>query len=762
MDIIKKNGRCQAYDFNKIKRAVTESARRVNVRFSQDDWSTLESKILTIIGDAEKISVEQMHNTVELALDMVNEKVALSYKTYRNYKSDFAGMMAKVLLKADEANYHIDKSNANTTAALVSTKRSLIYGALNKERYKKFDLTKEQNEAIETGHIYIHDMSARSDTYNCCLFDLGNVFCGGFTKENMKYTEPKTLKAFFGAAKDAILDTSAQQYGGFTISEVDSIIAPYARKSFNKYVKKYYNKRLAEHPNALTEYEAMIMLERAKQDAMEDVIEELDQGFQAWEMAFNTVASSRGDFPFITLTGGCEEDEFGQLAWARCLKVRREGEGEEGNKRPAIFPKLVFLYTKELHAPGKPLYNLYKEGVITSSKTMYPDWLSLDMPDPSDIKLDLVMNFEPAIAKVFHKYHKFGVSRWLLDEETQRVYENPDWVDSIVSPMGCRAYLSPLYKSGHLKPVDENDTPVFVGRFNGGAVSLNLPMIFMKAKTEHKDFYEVLDYYLDMINDIHINTYSFLCSLKASCNPTAFCEGGFGKLRPDESIKPLVDRITFSYGFTALNELQYLATGQSLYAVRNEDSFALNVLKYINNYVETKKKEREAGIVPYIAAIYATPAESLCGTQVEQFRAVYGTIEHVSDKPYFTNSFHMWVGEDITPFEKQDAEYNFFHISSGGHIQYCRFPNGDNLTVIDRAIRRAMKLGYYFGVNMELGYCNKCGCTVDENSLVCPFCGSHDITKINRVCGYLGYSYLNGDTKMNDAKMAEVADRKSM
>lgn len=438
MDIIKKNGRCQAYDFNKIKRAVTESARRVNVRFSQDDWSTLESKILTIIGDAEKISVEQMHNTVELALDMVNEKVALSYKTYRNYKSDFAGMMAKVLLKADEANYHIDRSNANTTAALVSTKRSLIYGALNKERYKKFDLTKEQNEAIETGYIYIHDMSARSDTYNCCLFDLGNVFCGGFTKENMKYTEPKTLKAFFGAAKDAILDTSAQQYGGFTISEVDSIIAPYARKSFNKYVKKYYNKRLAEHPNALTEYEAMIMLERAKQDAMEDVIEELDQGFQAWEMAFNTVASSRGDFPFITLTGGCEEDEFGQLAWARCLKVRREGEGEEGNKRPAIFPKLVFLYTKELHAPGKPLYNLYKEGVITSSKTMYPDWLSLDIPDPSDIKLDLVMNFEPAIAKVFHKYHKFGVSRWLLDEETQRVYENPEWVDSIVSPMGKR------------------------------------------------------------------------------------------------------------------------------------------------------------------------------------------------------------------------------------------------------------------------------------------------------------------------------------
>lgn len=327
----------------------------------------------------------------------------------------------------------------------------------------------------------------------------------------------------------------------------------------------------------------------------------------------------------------------------------------------------------------------------------------------------------------------------------------------------CRAYLSPLYASGKLNPVDENDKPVFHGRFNGGAVSLNLPMIYMKAKEENKDFFEVLEYYCDMIDKIHIKTYEFLSKLKASCNPVAFCEGGFGKLGFNDEIRPLVDRITFSYGFTALHELQILATGQSLYEVRNdENAIAWQAEKFINNYVNKKKKEREEGKVPYIAAIYATPAESLCGTQLNQFRDKYGIIKGVSDKAYFTNSFHMWVGEDITPWQKQDAEFKFFHESSGGHIQYCRFTSGMNTEYIAATIERAMKMGFYFGVNIEKSYCGDCGTEVEDGIDTCPHCGSHDITTINRVCGYLGYSRVDGTSKMNDAKLAEIADRKSM
>ena len=214
----------------------------------------------------------------------------------------------------------------------------------------------------------------------------------------------------------------------------------------------------------------------------------------------------------------------------------------------------------------------------------------------------------------------------------------------------CRAYLSPYYERGGLIPADEQDKPVFHGRFNGGAISLNLPMIFMKSKIENRDFYQVLDEYLEMINQVHIKTYDFLCKLKASCNPVAFCEGGFATLKPTDSIKPCIDRITFSYGFTALNELQQLYNEQSLYEEKDTiNSFAFEVEKYISDYVEQRKADRIAGKIPYIAAIYATPAESLCGTQLEQFKAKYGVVKGVSDKAYFTNSFHMWVGEDITP-----------------------------------------------------------------------------------------------------------------
>lgn len=696
-----------------------------------------------------EIKVQDLHTIVESSLFKVMTSVAQQYANYRNYKKDYVAMMEDTLKTADDLNYHADRSNANTTAGLISTKRSLIYTAFNKNLYKRVFLSDLEYDAIKDGYIYIHDLGARMDTYNCCLFDMGRVLQGGFEWEHIGYNEPKDVRTACNLISDITLNCAAQQYGGFTIPEIDSILAPYARKSYNHYLKEYYEIAESEIVPGAYVNEA-----KAHEWAMKHVERDICQGFQGFEHTFNTVASSRGDYPFVTMTGGCEEDEFGQLVWRCALKVRREGQGHPGKKRPAIFPKLVFLYTEKLHSKGKKMYNLFLEGVQTSAAAMYPDWLSLDKPEGA----------KSALADVFAKYHKFGVenSRWKLGDDG-KVYENPNWVDAIVSPMGCRAYLSPLYKSGNFKPVDENDKPVFHGRFNGGAVSLNLPMIYMKAKEENKDFFEVLEYYCDMIDKIHIKTYEFLSKLKASCNPVAFCEGGFGKLGFNDEIRPLVDRITFSYGFTALHELQMLATGQSLYEVRNdENAIAWQAEKFINNYVNIKKQERTEGKVPYIAAIYATPAESLCGTQLNQFRDKYGIIKGVSDKAYFTNSFHMWVGEDITPWQKQDAEFKFFHESSGGHIQYCRFASGMNTEYIAATIERAMKMGFYFGVNIEKSYCGDCGTEVEDGVEVCPHCGSHDITTINRVCGYLGYSRVDGTSKMNDAKLAEIADRKSM
>ena len=321
----------------------------------------------------------------------------------------------------------------------------------------------------------------------------------------------------------------------------------------------------------------------------------------------------------------------------------------------------------------------------------------------------------------------------------------------------CRAYLSPFYeKSQSPEPLDDTDKPVFVGRWNGGAISLNPPMIYLKAKRENKDFFEVLEYYLQMIRSLHIRTYKYLARQKASSNPLAYTQGGFyqGYLKPDDYIEPLLKYVTFSFGYTALNELQEAYNGKSLY---EDGDFAYETLKYINDFVSKYKK-----IDNIMYAVYGTPAESLATLQAKQSKMEFGIIPFVNDKQYVSNSFHCAVWEDITPVEKQDAEYRFFHISNGGHIQYCRYPNGHNPEAIKSIVKRAMDLGYYEGVNIEKNYCNDCGEQFYENLDECPKCHSKNISQINRVCGYLGWSKIGGDSRMNKGKLAEIADRKSM
>lgn len=319
----------------------------------------------------------------------------------------------------------------------------------------------------------------------------------------------------------------------------------------------------------------------------------------------------------------------------------------------------------------------------------------------------------------------------------------------------CRAFLAPWYERGGMHPEDENDTPVFIGRFNIGAVSLHLPMILAKSRQENQDFHKVLDYYLNLIRQLHIRTYDYLGEMRASTNPLAYCEGGFygGNLKPHEKIKPLLKSATASFGITALNELQQLYNGKSLV---EDGEFALETLKYIDS--EVKRFKEEDG---NMYAIYGTPAENLCGLQVRQFRQKYGIVEGVSDREYVSNSFHCGVWEDISTIQKQDLEGRFWNYSEGGRIQYCKYPINYNKDAIKTLVRRAMKYGFYEGVNLSLAYCNNCG--YEELAMdVCPKCGSSDLTKIERMNGYLSYSRVHGDTRLNDAKMAEIAERKSM
>lgn len=705
MVVIKKDGTKEEFNVQKVVVAVNKSAYRALVKFSDQDLDFIckfvEEKV-NELGEPE-IKIAQMHNVVESALERVNRTVAQSYRDYRNYKQDFVHMLDEVYKKSQSIMYIGDKENSNTDSALVSTKRSLIFNQLNKELYQKFFMTTEEIQACRDGYLYVHDMSARRDTMNCCLFDVKSVLEGGFEMGNLWYNEPKTLNVAFDVIGDIVLSAASQQYGGFTVPSADLILEPYAEKSYAMFIEKYKKLGVSE--------------EDAKKEAYADVLNDFEQGFQGWEYKFNTVASSRGDYPFITVTVGTGTGRFAKLATITMLNVRKNGQGKKSCKKPVLFPKIVFLYDEKLHGPNGELEDVFEAGVECSAKTMYPDWLSL--------------TGKGYIASMYKQYGE------------------------IISPMGCRAFLSPWYKEGGMYPKDDTDKPVFVGRFNIGVVSLHLPMIYAKAKQESRDFYEVLDYYLELIRNLHLRTYDYLGEMKASTNPLAYCEGGFygGHLGIHDKIKPILKTATASFGITAFNELQQLHNKKSLV---EDGEFALSVLEYINKKIEQFKREDNR-----LYAIYATPAENLCGLQVQQFRKKYGIIENVSDREYVSNGFHCHVSEEITPIEKQDKEYRFWELSNGGKIQYVKYPINYNKEAIKTLIRRAMAMGLYEGVNLSLAYCDDCGHQELEMD-VCPKCGSTNLTKIDRMNGYLSYSRVKGDTRLNDAKMAEIKDRKSM
>lgn len=703
--IIKKDGTKEEYNVEKVVIAVKKSAFRALVEFTDEDISKIttfvDSRVLRMNKD--EIPISEMHNIVEGALDLVNPTVAKSYRDYRNYKQDFVHMLDEVYQKSQAIMYIGDKENSNSDSALVSTKRSLIFNQLNKELYQKFFMTVEELQACREGYIYVHDMSARRDTMNCCLFDVQTVLSGGFEMGNLWYNEPKTLDVAFDVIGDIVLSAASQQYGGFTVPEVDKILAPYAEKSYNKLIDKYKALGLSDEVCAA--------------EATADIQEEFAQGFQGWEYKFNTVASSRGDYPFITMTMGLGKSRFEKMASKTMLAVRRKGQGKKSCKKPVLFPKIVFLYDETLHGPGMELEDVFEAGIECSRKTMYPDWLSL--------------TGEGYVAGMYKKYGR------------------------VVSPMGCRAFLSPWYERGGMTPADENDKPVFVGRFNIGAVSLHLPMIYAKAQKESRDFYEVLDYYLELIRNLHLRTYDYLGEMRASTNPLAYCEGGFygGHLGIHDKIQPLLKTATASFGITALNELQQLHNKKS---IAEDGQFAVEVMEYINKKVN-EFKEADGRLY----ALYGTPAESLCGLQVKQFRAKYGIIENVSDREYVSNSFHCHVTEDISPIQKQDLEKRFWDLMNGGKIQYVKYPIDYNVDAVKTLVRRAMDMGFYEGVNLSLAYCDDCGHQELEMD-VCPKCGSRNLTKIERMNGYLSYSRVKGDTRLNDAKMAEIKDRRSM
>ena len=696
--VIKKDGTSEGWNWDKIKVAIDKAKKRANVEVYEWKLWQVEGYIEGYLWNKCEVTTEELHKVVIDALNLYVPEVGKAYQEYRDYKNTYAKAFESVKDEADTVLLLGDKENANFDSSLISTKGSLIKGYLTKELYKQFYLSKEEKELVKRGDIYIHDLRDMIfNSFNCCLFDIGTVLKGGFEMSNVKYTEPTSVLSALQVIGDITLVATAQQFGGFTLAEIDKVLLPYAKKTYYNAYNKY--KRLG-----------IKSLDNLESLANEDLRRELEQGFQSLELKLNTVPCSRGDFAFTTLTFGTWDitmddldREIMKLIDEVILDTRMKGHGG----KQVVFPKLVFLYDEDKIEADKGHKELFEKAIECSSKCMYPDYLSLNHGKVADI------------------YKRTG---------------------AITSPMGCRAYLTEWHDP-------KNGKAITIGRCNIGAVSLNLPLIWKVTKNENKNFFEVLSDRMEVIREFLKKRYDALKHTKACTNPMCFTQGGLhnGFLNPDDEIGDLVNYMTASFGITALNELSILATGKTL---KEDSSFANAVVDFINDKIEEFKEEDG-----YLYALYGTPAESLCGTQARQYREYTGDNQFGD---YFTNSFHLHVSEDVTPIEKQDKEYELFHKCNGGHICYVRIDNPSNVTAVRSLIERGMSMGFYQGVNFDAAYCEDCGKHSTNVGNTCPHCGSHNLSVISRVCGYLGYSNVNGKSRMNDAKMSEIADRVSM
>lgn len=383
----KKKGLIEPFTAEKIHVAIRKSAERVLQSLTDQDCEKVSNRVLELIQEKE-IGVRKLHNIVEVALeDCGFSRTAESYRQYRNYREDALKIMEAVDKKTLELSYKMDKSNANADSSLVSTKRSIIYGEQQKEKYNRIFLTPQELEDTEAGFYYIHDKNARWDTTNCELVNYWKIMKDGFILSDMEYNEPGSVTAAIAVLSDLMSSVSGNTYGGNTAPEVDTGLAPYCEKSYKFHYNEYV--RIREGID--------IDPEKADKYAEERVKREIEQGIQGIEHTFNSVSSSRGDFPFTCFTFGHDTSRWATVVSSVILAVRKKGQGKEGHRVPVLFPKLVFIYDSELHGPGKELEWLFREAVECSLIAQYPDFLSLE---PSN---DEVTNY---VGDVYHKWGK--------------------------------------------------------------------------------------------------------------------------------------------------------------------------------------------------------------------------------------------------------------------------------------------------------------------------------------------------------------------
>ena len=699
MKVIKRDGRAVDYDRAKIQTAIEKANQEVKPkeRANKED-------IKGIIQYIEELNKKRM--LVEDIQDIIEEKL-MEIEKYELAKKYIVYRYTRALVRkqntTDESilgllrneNKELAEENSNKNTMLASTQRDYIAGEVSRDLTKRMLLPEKISKAHEDGILHFHDADYFvQPIFNCCLVNISDMLDNGTVMNGKMIESPKSFQVACTVTTQIIAAVASNQYGGQSVDLIH--LGKYLRKSYNKFKKeiegKYKNKIPAD------------VIEGIVQDRLKA---ELKAGVQTIQYQINTLMTTNGQSPFVTLFLHLDKNDpyikENAMIIEEVLRQRYEGiKNEAGVYVTPAFPKLIYVLDEFNCLKGGEYDYLTRLAVKCSAKRMYPDYIS-----------------------------------------AKKMREN--YEGNVFSPMGCRSFLSPWK--------DENGNYKFEGRFNQGVVSINLPQIGIIADGDEDKFWKLFDERLELCKEALMCRHYALLGTKSDISPIHWQYGAVSRLAKGEKIDKLLygGYSTISLGYIGIYELTKLMKGVSHTTPEGHD-FAIKVMKHLKETVTRWKKETNIGF-----ALYGTPAESLCYRFARIDKEKFGTIKDVTDKGYYTNSYHVDVREKIDAFEKLKFESEFQGISTGGCISYIEIPNmAKNIDALESVVQFIYDNIQYAEFNTKSDYCHVCGFDGEivinkDNEWECPNCGNKDhnkMTVVRRTCGYLGENFWNvGKTK---------------
>ncbi|MGN1299514.1 MAG: anaerobic ribonucleoside-triphosphate reductase [Candidatus Scatovivens sp.] len=699
MKVIKRDGRKVEYNRDKIVIAISNANKEVG---GKDKISRADIEFITkYIEKLEKptMSVEDIQDIIERKL-MEFGKFTLA-KKYILYRDKHA--LIRQANSTDESilglirneNKELAEENSNKNTVLASTQRDYIAGEVSRDLTRRILLPEKISKAHEDGIFHFHDADYFvQPIFNCCLINIGDMLDNGTVMNGKMIESPKSFQVACTITTQIIAAVASNQYGGQSVDMKH--LGKYLRISKNKYEKEITSK----------------YGDKVSKDIIDEMVSdrlktELKAGVQTIQYQINTLMTTNGQSPFVTLFLHLEPDdeyiEENAMIIEEIIKQRYEGiKNEKGVYVTPAFPKLVYVLDEHNCLKGGKYDYLTKLAVKCSAKRMYPDYIS-----------------------------------------AKKMKEN--YEGNVFSPMGCRSFLSPWK--------DENGNYKFEGRFNQGVVSINLPQIGIIVGQDEEKFWKLLDERLELCKEALMCRHNALMGTKSDISPIHWQYGAIARLEKGEKIDKLLmgGYSSISLGYIGIYELTKLVKGVS-HTTKEGHDFAIKVMEHLKDTVARWKEETNIGF-----ALYGTPAESLCYRFARIDKERFGEIKDVTDKGYYTNSYHVDVREKINAFDKLAFESEFQKLSTGGAISYVEVPNmQNNIEALESVVKFIYDNIQYAEFNTKSDYCHVCGfdgeIKINENNeWECPQCGNKDHSKMNvtrRTCGYLGENFWNvGKTK---------------